>query len=70
MQTDSDAADEHQGIRASLWIKVDGDTTHGDANLDWSILQFYNDGSKITWQWWDGASTGNWAVIAFFSPTR
>lgn len=68
MQTDSDAADEHQGIRASLWIKVDGDTTHGDANLDWSILQFYNDGSKIAWQWWDGAGTGNWVDISGVTP--
>lgn len=68
MQTNTDNAAENQGIRSSLWIKVDGDTTNGDANLDWSILQFCNNGSNVTWQWWDGQDTGNWVDISGVTP--
>lgn len=59
---------EGDGIRSSLWIKVDGDTTVADANLDWSIVQFCNDGTQIAWQTWDG-QTGQWNNIEGVSPS-
>lgn len=34
------------GVRSSIWLKIDGSNIGADANLDWSILQFCNDGTK------------------------
>ncbi|MCI7472432.1 MAG: S-layer homology domain-containing protein [Clostridiales bacterium] len=61
--------EEGAGVRSSIWLKIDGSNIGADANLDWSILQFCNDGTKTVWQWWDASDNGEWKDVEAVKPS-
>ncbi len=66
---------ERDGIRASIWIAVEGDKDFREPNwegvIDWSILQFKKEDSTDTagWQYWDSSSTGEWKDLPGISTS-
>lgn len=63
------------GIRASIWIAVEGSENYREAGwkgvIDWSILQFKKEDSSDTagWQYWDASGSGAWVDLVDFSIT-